>query len=63
MPFAENLKQYRLLRRLTQKELGEISGISPVIIHRYEHGTNEPRLSRIIWLAGALGVKPGELID
>ena len=40
---------------ITQKQLGEMSGIKQPVISRIEKGTNDPQLSTVLRLLGALG--------
>lgn len=59
--FATNLIYLRGERNLTQQELGDVVGVSPSQISRYEAGTARPRKTILGKLAGALGVAPGVL--
>jgi transcriptional regulator with XRE-family HTH domain len=57
-----NLRQIRLSRYLTQKELAAKSGLSRVAVARLEAGAESARFSTLRKLAEALGVEPGELL-
>ncbi len=48
---------------VTQEELSERTGISRATISRIESNLQEPRISTVRKLAGALGVQPEELVD
>lgn len=58
--FQRRLKQARILRQLSQKELGIQAGLDPFVastrINRYELGVHEPDLATIERLATALCV-------
>jgi len=62
--FQKNLKKIRELRRLTQEELAQKSGISQSAISKYEHGLesmSKPKLETLEALARALDCKIREL--
>lgn len=54
--FATNLIYLRGEKNLTQQELGDVVGVSPSQISRYESGTARPRKTILRKLAAALGV-------
>ena len=51
MTFPEHLYQLRVVRRLKQKEVAATIGVSTLTYQRYEYGTSEPTLSKLIALA------------
>ncbi len=56
------VRQIRLARGLTQRELAERAGVSePTVISRIERGGQVPRLDTAARIAHALGVPLGEL--
>lgn len=59
--FALNLIYLRGEKNLTQQELGDLVGVSPSQISRYESGTARPRKTVMNKLAEALGVTPESL--
>lgn len=62
--FAARLRELRVQKKLTQRELAERSGVPQYRISEYENGKREnPSLATIRQLASALGVKAGRLID
>lgn len=61
--FARNVMQARIRRRLTQSQLGELSGIHFTEISRIERGLRDPRLTTLIRLARALKLRPARLLD
>jgi transcriptional regulator with XRE-family HTH domain len=58
--FQRRLKQARVLRQLSQKELGIQAGLDPFVastrINRYELGVHEPDMATIERLASTLAV-------
>jgi transcriptional regulator with XRE-family HTH domain len=59
---GDNLKRLRTLNALTQEELANKAGLTPAAVARIERNEAEPRPSTLRKLAGALSVKPAELI-
>jgi len=60
---GERLRYTRLRRSLSQAELGQRSGVSPITIARIESGARkEPHPRTIRKLAAALDVDPGWLL-
>lgn len=57
MTFQEILKELRAKKKLTQKELASLVGISPVQLNRYENGIIRPRLPILAKLAEILDVE------
>jgi transcriptional regulator with XRE-family HTH domain len=59
MPFeGQKLREWRLRRALTLRELGVLAGVSYDSIHAIETGKQEPRPTTVRKLAEALGVAP-----
>ena len=58
---GENIKKYRILRNMTQKELGSAIGNDPRTVSNWERGTRDPSMTVIYKMAKALNVSPGEL--
>ena len=54
--FSTRLKELRKEVGLTQKQLGEMVGVTKVSICCYENGTRTPTLDTLIDLANSLGV-------
>lgn len=61
--FAENLKNLRKAKNLTQSELAEKLFTSPQTISRWESGDGEPSLDMLISLAELLDVSADRLIS
>lgn len=54
---SDRLKQARLAKGLSQRELSEITGLVQAQISRIEAGTVDPRLSTLVTLAHALDLE------
>lgn len=61
--FSKNLKYYRLMKKLSKKELAEQIGISAMAITHYENNQRTPDMSTIQKLATALGVKISDFLS
>ena len=61
--FGEVLVSSRKERGVTQYELAKRTGISERYLNALEHGMYEPGAAKLIQLAAALGMRPGELLD
>lgn len=57
------LRAIRAMRGMTQHELAEKAGISPVSIATFEAGKSDMRASTIVKLCEALGVQIRYIID
>ena len=54
MVFGEKLKEIRLSKNLTQRELGDLTGFSHAIISLWENREKPPTMEKIAILATAL---------
>ena len=63
MEIGEKIKKLRKERKLTQKQLGELSGTSEITIRQYETNRREPRMGPLIKIATALNVNVSELLE
>lgn len=61
--FGEAVRQRRKAKEWTQEQLAERAGVAAIHVGFVERGENVPKLTMILRLARALGVRPGELID
>ena len=61
--FAANVRRVRLAKKLSQSQVAERSGIHVTEVSRIERGLRDPRLSTVVRLARALGIKPGTLLE
>ena len=60
---GKKLKELRLIRNLTQKELAIKSGISDAAIRYYELGNRSPTKQQLDKIASALNCDPGAITD
>ena len=58
LTIGERIKQCRLEHGMTQKDLAERMGISPIGISQYENGKRIPKIETIDRIASAIGVDP-----
>lgn len=61
--FSQNLRRRRTTQGLSQMALGEKAGLHFSEVSLLERGARDPRLTTIVKLARALGVKPSRLLD
>jgi transcriptional regulator with XRE-family HTH domain len=59
---GDNLKRLRTLNALTQEELATKASLTAAAVARIERNEAEPQPSTLRKLAGALGVKPAEIV-
>lgn len=62
MNTGENIRKIRKEKGLTQRELGELSGISQKQIGLYEQGKRNPKLETLEKIAKGLGVDKYDII-
>lgn len=60
--FGQALRSLRLAAGLSQEQLGLESDVQRNFISLIETGQNQPTITTIFKLAGALGVKPSKLL-
>jgi XRE family transcriptional regulator, regulator of sulfur utilization len=60
--FGATVRRLREARGLTQETLAEAAGISATYVGFIERGDSIPTLSVILQVAGALSVRPAELL-
>jgi len=61
--FGAAVRERRKAKNWTQERLAEVAGVSALQIGFCERGDNVPKLTLVLRIAKALGVRPGELID
>lgn len=61
--FGAAVRERRKAKKWTQEHLAEKAGVSALQVGFCERGDNVPKLTLILRIARALGVRPGELID
>lgn len=59
---GENLRCARVVRGLSQTDLGALAGVTFQQIQKYEKGVNRISISRLYVLCGALGCRPAEIL-
>lgn len=59
---GDNIRKLRKAKKLTQEELGSLSGLSTMSIRRYENNERTPNIDQIRKIAAPLGVYISELI-
>ena len=60
--FAENLKKYRKLKKITQDELANLLDTTKTTIYNYEKGTSFPDIRILYKLCEIFSVTPNELL-
>lgn len=60
---GEKIRSFRLDKGMTQKELGEKSGLGSFFIHKYETGLRVPKLEKLMAIAKGLDVDFRLLLD
>ncbi len=63
MSIGENIRRLREQHGLTQRELGEIAGVSDKAVSTWELGLKEPRLGAVARLAAHFGVSKSVILD
>lgn len=63
MAVGERIRQNRLNKKMTQKELGEKAGIAEPTIRRYELGKLNPKFETLQKIASALEIDVAELLE
>lgn len=63
MPTGVKIKEIRLQKNLTQKQLGELCGMADSAIRRYESGKANPKLETLQKIASALKVPLSAFLD
>jgi len=63
MEFEDNLKFLREALAMTQKEVGNRSGLHPSAIAHFEAGRRKPSLDNLVRLCKGMRCTPNDLID
>lgn len=63
MDTGQNIKNYRKMRGLTQKDLAQKIGVAEITLRQYENNKREPRIETIQKIAFALNVSLADIID
>lgn len=62
MLFGKRMKEERMKRNMTQKEFGDMLGVSATMIMYYEHETKKPSVEQLVFMADKLGTDPNYLL-
>ena len=62
LKIAERIKDLRASGNLTQKQIAEAIGVSPVSVQRFEYGTVRPSIDTLIALADFFNVSIDYLV-
>ena len=60
---GNKIKHYRMLKKLTQKELGKITRIGEATIRKYELGIRNPKIDKLILISNALDIPINTLLE
>lgn len=63
MSIAENIKRLREQHGLTQRELGDVAGVSDKAVSTWENGTKEPRMGAVSRMAAHFGIPKSAILD
>ena len=63
MTIGQNIKYYRKLYKLTQKEIADKLNIPYQMIGQYENGIRNPKHDRLLDIATAIGISVNCLYD
>ena len=63
MSFAENLKQLRKSKQLSQEDLAEILDVSRQAVSKWEQGTGYPEVEKLLLLSSKLNISLDSLMD
>lgn len=57
------IKYYRNIRGISQEMLGNLSGINPATIKKYEYGIRNPKPDQLLKITNALGISINLFMD
>ena len=60
---GDRIRKYRIERKLSQKELAQLIGVSNSRVSNWEQGINRPDVDLLADICRALRVSPSELLD
>ena len=63
MTVGEKIKYYRNIRGISQEMLGNLSGINPATIKKYEYGIRNPKPDQLLKITHALGISINLFMD
>ncbi|MER0122893.1 XRE family transcriptional regulator [Streptococcus sp. ZJ93] len=59
---ANNIKEFRKSKKLTQKQLADLLRVAPTAISAWEVGRNKPLMDKIEQMASIFGIRKSELL-
>jgi len=59
----QSLREWRVKKLMTQRQLGRAAGVSPLTVMNAELGRQIPRLLSIQRICNALGVEPADVTE
>lgn len=62
MSIGDNIKKLRIEKKITQKRLSELTGISEVMISQYERGIRTPKNKNLLKLASILDCSGSKIL-
>ena len=63
MTIGEKIKYFRNMRGISQEMLGQLSGINPATIKKYEYSIRNPKPDQLLKIANALGISINIFMD
>lgn len=63
MTTGEKIKYFRNIRGISQEILGQLSGINPATIKKYEYGIRNPKPDQLLKITNALGISINVFMD
>lgn len=60
---GEKIKYFRILKKMTQKELAKKTGLSTISVRKYESGSRKPKIETLINIYTVLEIKLEDLLD
>lgn len=63
MTVGEKIKYYRNIRGISQEMLGNLSGINPATIKKYEYGIRNPKPDQLLKITNALDISINLFMD
>lgn len=62
MLFGRRIKEERIKRNMTQKEFGDMIGVSATMVMYYERDIKKPSVEQLVFMADKLGTDPNYLL-
>ena len=62
MDLASRIRNARVAKSLTQRQLADAAGLTQQSISHFERGEARPTIDTLLRIAQVLGIQPGELL-